>query len=463
MTHKPTTAYVLVLAVAVLGWVAAPVSAQTDAQLLREMQEQIKALQQRVTELETNNSQLQNRLQQQEQSVETQAQKVEKIEKSADLSGKPAVRSSMGVDLYGYLKFDAAYDTARTNTGNFARWVESDATAKNDDQFTATANQTRFGLNFTGPDMGTAKTSGKVEVDFYGGGDENKATFMMRHAYAKIDWPDWDFSLLAGQTWDVNAPLMPSTVNYSVGWWSGDIGYRRPQFRLTKGFDLTEDTRLMFEGAVARTIGDGVFGLNRTITGEDSGFPTLQGRMSLAFPMLTEKPTVLGLSGHYGQEEVDMNRLDLSRDFDTWSAVLDWTVPLTEKVQLTGEAWMGENLDAYLGGIAQGIHGFDLDGNPANGAEFPLDGIRSKGGWGALALGPWGNFTYNLGAALDDPDADDLNAGQRDQNLTVFGNVFWKLNEAILTGFEVSYLDTDYKGQSDGDTMRFQAALIYRF
>ncbi len=451
----------------ILGFSIHSTSAQTDTSLLKEMQQQIQALQSRVTELEEKNTQLQTRLQQQEESVQTQAQQVqqidEKVAQNTPADTKPAVRSSLGVDLYGYLKFDAAYDTGRSNTGDFARWVESDSVSKNDDEFNATANQSRFGLKFTGPDVGNMKSSGRVEVDFYGGGAENKANIMMSHAYAQLDWPDWDFSLLAGQTSDVISPLVPTTVNYTVGWWSGDTGYRRPQLRATKGFALTEDVRFQWETALTRTIGDGIFGLNKSMSGEDSGFPTLQGRASLSFPGLTENPTILGLSGHYGQEEIDLDQFDNSRDIDTWSTVLDWTVPLTEKLQVTGEAWMGENLDDYLGGIGQGIHGIDLDGNAANGAEYASEGIFAKGVWTALSIGPWGRLSYNVGGAIDDPDSNDLNAGQREQNMTLFGNVFCKVNDAILTAFEVAYIDTEYKNLLDGDSLRFQVALMYKF
>jgi len=462
--------------------VVLPASGQTDKQILKEMQEQIKTLQSRVTDLESQNAKLQSRLQDQEQSVqsqaekveqqaqmvEQQAQKVDQIEKKSETEAKkkPAIRSSFETEFYGFLKLDSAYDTARVNPGNFNRWVESDAVGYNDDQFHTTANHSRFGFNFKGPDFGNAKSSAKLETDFFGsGGTENKANLMMRHAYLQMDWPDSDFSIMAGQMFDTFSPLYPNTVQYAVGWWSGNIGYRRPQLRFIKGFALEEDLRLETQFAFSRTIGETLFGFssNREKTGEDSGFPTMQGRVAMSFPMLTDKPTTIGLSGHFGQEEIDMDAFDNSRDMDTWSANIDMTIPLMEKLQLTGEAWIGENLDTYLGGIGQGIHAIDFDGNVANGFEFPADGLNAKGGWAALALGPWGSFSYNIGGEIDDPDSDELYGGQRDQNMTIFGNVFWKINEAITTGFEVSYIDTQYKNQLDGDAMRFQLSLMYKF
>ena len=77
----------------------------------------------------------------------------------------------------------------------------------------------------------------------------------MRHAYLKLDWPKSRFNIIAGQTSDVISPLYPQTVNYSVGWWTGNIGYRRPQLRFTKAMRINKDVDLKLEGAFARTIG----------------------------------------------------------------------------------------------------------------------------------------------------------------------------------------------------------------
>lgn len=64
---------------------------------------------------------------------------------------KPAIISKVDAELYGYIKVDSSYDTARTSVGNLARWVESEGTRGHDDQFNLTANQTRLGLRFKCP------------------------------------------------------------------------------------------------------------------------------------------------------------------------------------------------------------------------------------------------------------------------------------------------------------------------
>ncbi len=373
-------------------------------------------------------------------------------EQPAPVAGKdkPAVRSSYPVVLYGYLKFDAAYDSARTDVGNFARWVESEEDREDDDQFNATARESRLGLKFDGPEFGGASTRGRVEIDFYEGGGENKNRVMLRHAYLELNWPERDFSILAGQTSDVISPLYPYTLNYSVAWWVGNIGYRRPQFRLTKGFDVGADSHLVFQAAATRTIGDDI-AYDPGDTGEDTGFPTFQGRTALSFPFLTDEKATVGVSGHWGQEEFDMDASDNNKKFDSWSANVDVTLPIFQWLTAKGEFWTGENLDDYLGGIGQGVN------------QTTMDEIQSAGGWVALSLGPFGRWHYNLGAGLDDPDNGDLNDGDRSRNCAVWGNVIYDVNEAVQAGIELSRWETDYKNLEDGDSVRVQTSLIYRF
>ena len=185
-------------------------------------------------------------------------------------SKKKGLFSSVDVQFYGYIKADGSYDSSRTNPGNFVLYVDREDQRRNDDEFNLTANETRLGMNFSGPSSETLKTSGKVEFDFFAKpAAENKAEIQMRHAYLNLEWPEAQFSLLAGQTWDVVSPLNPSTLNYSVLWVGGNIGYRRPQVRLTKGLSLTDKVNVKLEGALTRTIGR--LDLTNSETGEDAG------------------------------------------------------------------------------------------------------------------------------------------------------------------------------------------------
>ncbi len=367
------------------------------------------------------------------------------------------MESSVPVTFYGYIKLDAAYDSSRLENGDFANYVlsESDATTEDDAEFNMTINQTRLGLKLGGLDSGGMKVSGKVEVDFYGGGTApNKPRILVRHAYAKLDWEEYDLSVIAGQTSDLVSPLFPSTLNYTVMWWQGNIGYRRPQLRLTKGFNLEGAVeRIEFAVAATRNIGRAT-GFDPGDSGEDEGAPGFQARASVKFKLLTDKSTVLGVSGSVHGEEYDTDVDDESTDYDSSMICVDFTVPVTDWLLVKGEFFSGKNLDTFFGGIGQGI-------NAAG-----EDEIQATGGWVTATLTPptLEDWTFNAGVGVDDPKNQDLAAGARSRNLAMYCNAIYSLGGGVSMGVEVLQLETKYNGtDDDGDATRVQFSVIYKF
>ena len=339
-------------------------------------------------------------------------------------SGLNAIVSKLKIKLYGKVKADASYDQSATSIGGYARWL--DAGGDGDGQFNMTARETRLGLMIEGPESDTVKTSGRVEVDFYSGGVENGATPRMRHAYVNVDWLSQGTSILVGQTSDVISPLVPSTVNYTVAWWTGDIGYRRTQVRVTKGFDVSEDANLLLQVAATRSIG-----------GEAAGRPGDQGRAAMTFPALAGKKATIGIGALSAPEAAGT---------DATGTAIDLVLPLGERTTLKSEFYTGENLDAYLGGIGQGVNG--------------TEEIDSSGFWAAVSHKLDDKNTINVGFASDDPDEDDLAAGGRDSNSRLWANIFHSLNSSTMVGFEIAQNETEYKGDEDSDGIRVQGSII---
>ena len=357
------------------------------------------------------------------------------------------------VRLYGKIKFDAATDTARTSTGNFARWVNSEDGNEKDTQFNMTANETRFGLDFDGPNTETLETSGKIEFDMYGNGTENSPEPRIRHAYMKLNWPKKKFSILAGQTWDVISPLHPNTLNYSVQWWAGNIGFRRPQIRLTKVCSLGDKVDLKLEGALTRTIGH-TSGFDPGDTGEDAGFPTSQGRASISFPGIKGKKTTIGASGHFGMEEYDTNAQDSHMEAYSWSGNLDVNLPVCDWLSFKAEGFYGQDIDAYVGGIGQGI---DVQGTS-------VTELRSMGGWVAANIKANDNWQFNVGVNGEFIDnRGKMTDGIRTANSAIFGNAIYKINSNAFVGFELSSWNTQYKAMENGNSIRAQTSFIYKF
>ncbi len=368
---------------------------------------------------------------------------------------KGDVWSNLDVQFYGYIKADAVWSDSLVTTSNYLKWVDS--SSRNDKQFAMTARETRFGFKVTGPEFNGWTSRGQIEMDFFDGSTENKGDLYMRHAYLAISKPEKKLTVLAGQTWDVVSPLNPKTLNYSPLWWIGNIGYRRPQIRVEKGVDLGEETSLLTQVALARTMGSSITngtgtGALTTESGDDSGVPQIQGRVALTVPGPGPKPTTVGVSGHFGKEEHDYNTSGDSVKVDTWSGNLDVTLPLCEVCTVKGELHTGSNLSAMLGGIGQGVTGSGTSAARA---------VRSSGGWVAASLAaPNSSTAYNLGYGMEKICDRDVASGGRTSNRCIFGNAIYSINKYIQVGAELSYARTQYLNQSDGEAFRVQCSMI---
>ncbi len=366
------------------------------------------------------------------------------------VSGVKAENKIYEVDIYGRFKTDAAYDDSRVRTGNYMSWIESETNKKNDNEFDLTANESRIGIKIRSLTREETNTSGRFECDFYGGGAENKSLFMLRHLYMKIEFSS-GFEVLAGQTSDVISPLVPETLNYPVAWWAGNIGYRRPQMRVSKGLVLGGDN-LLIQAALARPIGRNDFmnTANRD-SGSDSGVPHLQVRGAWDTKLFKDQPATLGISAHRGREEYDLNVTGDAEHYATWSFNLDFKTEITGRWGLKLEAFVGKNLDAYLGGIGQGIN------------LLKRKEIADRGGWLDLCHRFDQHLRFNLGYSIDQPDKDDLNNNDRKENTSLFANALYQINQSTLVGLELSRWETDYVNQEKGNNSRAQLSFIFYF
>ena len=393
--------------------------------------------------------------------------------------------TSYNFKFSGYFKADYSFDQARVSPGNYAIKVlqgpENEVT-------NMTARETRIGFDFSWADGGI-RSDAKLEFDFYGLGAspaslnsmENKAAPMLRHAYIKLTKGHW--TVLAGQTSDVISPLVPKTVNYTVGWAQGNIGYRRPQFRLSTWTGLGSG-KLTACVAATRTIGhdldenwidgspDSLMSTGDGVDdGADSPIPTIQGRLGLEAGIGAKGHAAIGVSGHFGREEARITTYDLAgdvlekgnRELESWSFNFDLKLKLSDRVSLSGEYFVGQNLGAYLGGVLQ-------DFSPT------FNEIGAKGGWGMISLVPLEKALFNIGYCYDDPDEEDFIIPEEssgtmiNMNSVFFGNIMYSVTKNVTAMIEGSYLKTTYlqktvtggeidSNELDYDSIRVQVAL----
>lgn len=112
------------------------------------------------------------------------------------------------LEPYGYVRYEAFMDTRKmveSREGELMMYPKAEDLDDNGDdinavnQFKMLSLQSRLGTKINGPDAFGAKTSGLVEMDFYGVKDDVARMIRLRHAYVKFDWGK--AKILMGQTW----------------------------------------------------------------------------------------------------------------------------------------------------------------------------------------------------------------------------------------------------------------------
>ncbi len=244
-----------------------------------------------------------------------------------------------------------------------------------------------------------------------------------------------------GQSDDVISPLNPATLNYSVRWSGGNIGFRRTQFRAERFLSLSESTLLTLQTSLSQDIVTD-FPADPGVRREASDWPVVQARAAVSFdqPHSGARPVEIGFSGHVGETGFDFLApgpppLDLPPEddqrFKTWSFNIDLHLPITERLGVHGEFFTGAYLSSFLCGIGQGVC-------PC--LRVP---IRATGGWGEA----WYYWTPRLhshtGYGVDDPNDNDSLIG-RTYNQFIFTNLVLDVSERFTTGLEVTYWKTLY-------------------
>ncbi len=359
---------------------------------------------------------------------------------------------------YGYLKLDGAYDQNLTSHGNFVMWIQPKGYDKNDDQFNMTANETRLGLVLNGNGYKHVEVTGKFECDLYGGVTgattvENKPLLMLRHAYFTMK--SGHTMVLAGQSWDLVSPLNPSTLNYSVLWGCGNIGYRRPQVSLWQTFKPSQRTEVTMATGFFRNMGNDLTPTFTLETGEvsegsddgtDAGIPTFQGLLEVKSNSASGASFRTGISGLWGQLKAETT-LGKSKTYESWATAGHLMISPSAKFGFSGEAYTGSNLGSYMGGILR---------------NSEIKGLKTKGGWGSLWLKPTAKIKLSGGAGLDDPDDNDFTSG-RSKNTCYYGNVSYSVVPNATIGFELSHWQTDYKNSKSAKNTRGQTSFILNF
>lgn len=358
---------------------------------------------------------------------------------------------------YGYVCCSTVYETQKSVTGEYTLYVVSPDTRAGD-AFYVDAKSTRLGLNVAGPAvgwLGDAKIGGRLEIDFQGPYvNANLGRVLFRQAYCEVK--NDEYRLMGGQAWEVLSPLYPMMLLYVPGSGGGNLGYRRAQLRAERYMALSDELLLTCQGSLNGNIITDFTG-DPTVSGDHAGWPVLEGRVAMTFGQRKgpeARPITLGFSGHIGEQEFDFLAPNLEPVDDlvcrTWSANVDFAWPITSRLAFQCEAFVGDNLGTYMGGVLQGID------------RGTRRGIRSRGGWFDVGYQWTDQLHTHAGYSLDDPIDNDLTTGRK-YNHFIFGNVMYDVTKTCMLGLEVSSWKTLWVNQSPGDSVRIEFMVKYGF
>ncbi|HLF93771.1 MAG TPA: hypothetical protein VJB14_09915 [Planctomycetota bacterium] len=373
------------------------------------------------------------------------------------------------ISIYGTLRMDAYAGDGRFNHTQFTYYALSHdptvtpAVDDTDNWIDWTPRLSRLGVKVERdslPLWPDARLSGQLEFDFQnratsetsGLESESRELPRLRHAFVKLQ--AGSFSFLAGQTWDLISPLWPLANADGMMWNSGNLGDRRPQVRfgwdepLGDGAALTTAVAFARTGAIDRENLDAAAG-DSVRDGDESARPMIQGRVGMS--NLLGKSLDFGVWGHYGWEQVNVPLLGRTH-FHTSSVGLDLRLKFLDLFTLSGEAWIGKNLNDVRGGIDQGV-------DAATARE-----IAARGGWVELAAQVAAWDTLAGGVSLDDPRNSSLSAPTaRSRNFApyVFNRV--DFGGGFTIGVEAVFWETFYLGVDDGRANRYSFFAAYSF
>lgn len=326
----------------------------------------------------------------------------EQSQTKVESSSKYRVRLS-GLALANFFANRGAVDN-----GDFPQLAVARNSLSTNSTFGGTLRQTQVGLQAFGPAIAGARTSADVELDFAGGFPDvpNGASFglmRLRTATVRLDWAET--SVIAGQDALFFSPLSPTTIATVATpalAYSGNLWGWTPQIRIERKYAVTDSSTLSLQGGILDPLsGDTPSSMYYRLPSwaEKSGQPAYAARVAWARSMGNDQTLSFGAGGYYSRQA-----WGFGRSVDGWAGTLDARVPLTSRLEFTGQFYRGKAIGGFGAGLGQTAIWNGSLLNPAT----EVYGLKSIGGWTQLKFKVNPRFQLNGAFGLDNPFAKEL-------------------------------------------------------
>lgn len=375
-------------------------------------------------------------------------------------TGVVDTKKDLPVSLYGTLLWTAGYNTAPFNFEDVPMAATKQGTdpTGGDKNFYQTVRQSRLGLTLNPFDTLGGKLSGAFEFDMMGGSAPyangiSMSYFRLRLAYGRVDWDH--VAIEAGQDWTLFAPLNPTSLNeYGVPEFTsaGNAWSRAPQIRLEMKTRNGGGSNLLWQlAATDPNMGDlpttSIIVQRQPLIGERGRMPAIETRLALS-KSHNDRDYAVGMSARYDRGK---NARTLSSGagsitafapVDSWGVALDYSLPLTHMLNVTGELYDGRALGNYAVTLGQAVGAVRTPGE---------HGVHSRGGWAQVQFNFNKQWQMNLAYGIDAPQVNQLPVGDRSRNQQYMANIIDRLTKNINASVEYRRILTDFRNQLPGN------------
>lgn len=248
---------------------------------------------------------------------------------------------------------------------------------------------TRIGLDITGTDILSAKSSAKIEADF-AGFTTNFFVLRIRHAYAKLNWTNSE--LLVGQTWHpLFGSVMPTGPSLNAGAPFQPFN-RSPQVRFK--YNLNSKLSLMAAGSYEMQYTSQ--GPNTTLAANGANASYLKNAKLPDLFVGTECKTTHWTTGL----GVDVKTIKPTVETLTSGSIVAYTQFIGTKFQFKAKSLLGQNLTDYVMPCGYGVTD-SINGNIGY-TNFNMSSTWLNVVYGTKwQVGAFVGYSQNLGTTKD--------------------------------------------------------------
>ncbi|NYS62131.1 DcaP family trimeric outer membrane transporter [Vreelandella salicampi] len=351
--------------------------------------------------------------------------------------------------VYGFAKLDMIYDVDNDLGDVAARpRILIDGQEGSDGHFNMHAYQSRTGFKTTTPVEGTPLVT-QVEVDWFNNAPEG-GDLRLRHAYGS-----WN-GILAGKTWtNFGSQLSRTpTIDFAPSPGQSKSG-RKAQLRYS-----WNHWHVALENPDPDDYRDGIatrFNPSRGVYAVHDDVKTGMPDLTLRYQNQTSD-IYYSAAAMARQLEVEGSSADDSAT--GWGVTVASRYLATERLTLRGALTYGDGIGEYM------------QNNPSAPGFLDGDSIETIKAWGAnvgmsLAVGPG---DINLGYGISHADLDDAEKagiagvnGANEQFEAIHLNYIWSPAKRINYGVEAGYHTREVADGRDGDALRLQGMVMYKF